>query len=51
VGDEDFYLDLLFYNFHLHCFVIFELKIGAFKPEYAGKLNFYVKAIDKTTLL
>ncbi|GGH18070.1 DUF1016 domain-containing protein [Sphingobacterium alkalisoli] len=47
VDSEDFYLDLLFYNFHLHCFVVFELKIGAFKPEYAGKLNFYVNAIDE----
>lgn len=47
VGNEDFYLDLLFYNLHLHCFVLFELKIGDFKPEYAGKLNFYVNAIDE----
>lgn len=47
VGNDDFYLDLLFYNFHLHCFVVFELKIGDFKPEYAGKLNFYVNAIDE----
>ncbi|GAA4786097.1 PDDEXK nuclease domain-containing protein [Olivibacter ginsenosidimutans] len=47
VDNEDFYLDLLFYNFHLHCFVVFELKIGDFKPEYAGKLNFYVNAIDE----
>lgn len=47
VDSEDFYLDLLFYNFHLHCFVVFELKIGDFKPEYAGKLNFYVNAIDE----
>ncbi|GGC43074.1 hypothetical protein GCM10011386_39190 [Parapedobacter defluvii] len=47
IGNEDFYLDLLFYNFHLHCFVVFELKIGDFKPEYAGKLNFYVNAIDE----
>lgn len=47
VGNEDFYLDLLFYNFHLHSFVVFELKIGDFKPEYAGKLNFYVNAIDE----
>ena len=47
VGGEDFYLDLLFYNYHLHCFVVFELKIGAFKAEYAGKLNFYVNAINE----
>lgn len=47
VEDDDYFLDLLFYNFHLHCFVVFELKIGDFKPEYAGKLNFYVNAIDE----
>ncbi|MHC1707345.1 MAG: YhcG family protein [Bacteroidales bacterium] len=46
VEDDDFFLDLLFYNYHLHCFVIFELKIDAFKPEYAGKLNFYINTIN-----
>jgi predicted nuclease of restriction endonuclease-like (RecB) superfamily len=46
VEDDDFFLDLLFYNYHLHCFVVFELKIGEFIPEYAGKLNFYVNAIN-----
>ncbi len=46
VEDDDFFLDLLFYNYHLHCFVIFELKIGDFKPEYAGKLNFYINTIN-----
>jgi len=47
VEDDDFFLDLLFYNYHLHCFVVIELKIGDFKPEYTGKLNFYVNAINK----
>lgn len=47
VKGDDYFLDLLFYNYHLHCFVVFELKIGAFKPEYAGKLNFYVNTIDE----
>jgi len=47
VGDQDYFLDLLFYNYHLHCFVIFELKVGDFKPEFAGKLNFYTNAIDE----
>jgi len=47
VANEDFYMDLLFYNFHLHCFVVFELKLGDFKPEYVGKLNFYVNSIDE----
>ena len=46
VGDDDFYIDLLFYNTRLHCHVAVELKAGKFRPEYAGKLNFYLSAID-----
>ncbi len=46
VEDDDYFLDLLFYNYHLHCFVVFELKIGEFKPEFAGKLNFYINTIN-----
>ena len=46
VGDQDYYLDLLFYHTRLHCYVVIELKIGAFIPEYAGKLNFYLSAVD-----
>lgn len=46
VGGEDFYIDLLFYNLNLRCYVVVELKTGEFKPEYAGKLNFYLSAID-----
>ena len=46
VGNDDFYIDLLFYNTKLHCHVVIELKAGKFKPEYAGKLNFYLSAID-----
>lgn len=46
VGNEDYYLDLLFYNTRLHCYVVIELKAGKFKPEYAGKLNFYLSAVD-----
>ena len=46
VGGEDFYIDLLFYNLNLRCYVVIELKTGAFKPEYAGKLNFYLSAVD-----
>ncbi|MDR0991561.1 MAG: PDDEXK nuclease domain-containing protein [Ruminococcus sp.] len=46
VGNEDYYLDLLFYNTRLRCFVVIELKAGKFKPEYAGKLNFYLSAVD-----
>jgi predicted nuclease of restriction endonuclease-like (RecB) superfamily len=46
VGGEDFYIDLLFYNTRLRCYVVVELKAGKFKPEYAGKLNFYLSAVD-----
>ena len=40
VGGDDFYIDLLFYNLNLRCYVVIELKTGDFKPEYAGQLNF-----------
>jgi predicted nuclease of restriction endonuclease-like (RecB) superfamily len=46
VGGQDYYLDLLFYNANLHCYFVVELKVGEFKPEYAGKLNFYLSAVD-----
>lgn len=46
VGDQDFYIDLLFYHLHLRCFIVIELKRGAFKPEYAGKMNFYCSVVD-----
>jgi predicted nuclease of restriction endonuclease-like (RecB) superfamily len=44
-GDE-FFIDLLFYHVRLHCYVVVELKSVKFKPEFAGKLNFYVSAVD-----
>jgi len=47
VGERDFYLDLLFYHVHLHCYVVIELKTTDFEPEHAGKLNFYIKAVDE----
>ncbi|NBV06066.1 MAG: DUF1016 domain-containing protein [Proteobacteria bacterium] len=46
VDEEDFYLDLLFYHIHLKCYVVVELKTSKFKPEHAGKLNFYLAVID-----
>jgi len=46
VEDNEFYIDLLFYNFILHCFVAVDLKTGKFVPEYAGKMNFYLSVID-----
>jgi len=46
VGDQEFFIDLLFFNRHLQCLVAFELKRGHFIPEYAGKLNFYLNVLD-----
>lgn len=46
IGDEDFYVDLLFYHLKLRCFVVIELKTTGFKPEFAGKMNFYLSAAD-----
>ncbi|MFK7973696.1 MAG: YhcG family protein [Rickettsiaceae bacterium] len=44
---EDYFLDMLFYHVKLKCYVLVELKTGKFKPEYAGKLNFYLNLMDK----
>jgi predicted nuclease of restriction endonuclease-like (RecB) superfamily len=46
VSDREFFLDLLFYHLQLRCFIVVELKKGDFKPEYAGKMNFYCSAVD-----
>jgi len=46
VDGRDFYLDLLFYHLRLRCYVVVELKAGEFEPEHAGKLNFYLSAVD-----
>jgi predicted nuclease of restriction endonuclease-like (RecB) superfamily len=46
VSNRDFYLDLLFYHLRLRCFVVVDLKKGEFKPEYAGKINFYCSVVD-----
>ena len=46
VGDQDFYIDLLFYHIKLRCYVVVELKAVDFKPEFAGKLNFYISAVN-----
>lgn len=47
IEDEDYYIDLLFYNLKLKSYVVIELKTTKFKPEYIGKLNFYLNAVDK----
>ena len=51
VGGEEFFVDLLFFNRHLHSLVAFELKRGKFKPEYAGQLNFYLNVLDEKVRL
>jgi len=47
VAGEEFFIDLLFYHIKLKCYVVIELKTTKFKPEFAGKLNFYITAVDK----
>lgn len=47
VGNQDFYIDLLFYNRDLRCLMAFELKIGEFMPEYISKMDFYLEALDR----
>lgn len=47
VGNQDFRIDLLFYHRELQCLIAFELKTDTFKPEYLGKLNFYLEALDR----
>ncbi len=47
ITGEEFFIDLLFYHIKLKCYVVIELKTTKFKPEYAGKLNFYITAVDK----
>lgn len=48
VGNQDFYIDLLFYHIRLRCYVVVELKAVPFSPEQTGQLNFYVNAVDNT---
>ena len=48
LSDKDYYIDLLFYHTILHCYVAVELKNTEFKPEYIGKMNFYLTALDET---
>ena len=46
VGNRDFYIDLLFYHLQLRCYVVLDLKVEEFEPEHAGKMNFYLSAVD-----
>jgi len=47
IGETDYFIDLLFYHVELRCYIVIELKAGKFKPEFAGKLNFYLSALDE----
>lgn len=46
VGGKDYYLDLLFYHTRLHCYIVIDLKVSEFQPEFTGKMNFYLSAVD-----
>ncbi len=46
ISGKDYYIDLLFYHLKLRCYIVIDLKAREFKPEYAGKLNFYLSAVD-----
>ncbi|WP_211352220.1 PDDEXK nuclease domain-containing protein [Dinghuibacter silviterrae] len=46
VDDEDFYMDMLFYHTRLRCYCVLEIKTTPFKPEYVGKLNFYLNVVN-----
>ena len=46
VGNNDYFIDMLFYHLKLRCFIVVELKAGNYKPEYAGKMNFYLNAVN-----
>lgn len=46
IGKKDYYIDMLFYHTKLHCYIVVELKNTEFRPEYVGKVNFYLSAID-----
>lgn len=46
VGNKEYFIDLLFYHTKLHCYIVVELKNTEFKPEYAGKVNFYLSVVD-----
>jgi predicted nuclease of restriction endonuclease-like (RecB) superfamily len=46
ISENEYFLDMLFYHLDLRCYIVVELKAGKFKPEYAGKLNFYLSAVD-----
>jgi predicted nuclease of restriction endonuclease-like (RecB) superfamily len=46
IEGDDYYIDLLFYHTKLHCYIVIDLKMGEFQPEFSGKMNFYISAVD-----
>lgn len=48
IGGDEFFIDLLFYHLELRCYIAIDLKTSKFKPEYAGKMNFYLSVLDDT---
>jgi hypothetical protein len=46
VSNRDFYIDLLFYHLKLRCYVVIDLKVADFEPDFVGKMNFYLAAVD-----
>jgi predicted nuclease of restriction endonuclease-like (RecB) superfamily len=46
IDGDDYYIDLLFYHLRLRCYVVIDLKMKEFQPEYSGKMNFYISAVD-----
>jgi predicted nuclease of restriction endonuclease-like (RecB) superfamily len=46
IDGDDYYIDLLFYHTKLHCYIVIDLKMGEFQPEFSGKMNFYISAVD-----
>jgi len=47
IGERERKIDLLFYHLKMHCYVVIDLKMGTFEPEYVGKMNYYLTAVDK----
>jgi hypothetical protein len=47
IGEDDFFVDLLFYHLKLRCYIVVELKASNFKPEHLGQLSFYLTAVDR----
>ena len=51
IDGREFFIDILLYHRHMKCLIAIELKVGEFKPEYVGKMQFYLRALDETVRL